>query len=306
MNLKNVIPASIIILLIPVVLLGASAQDVLRRAETADKRLNYKGVKITTVHFADEAVTSKLKVTHLRPNMTRTEYFSPAALAGIVVLQDGINFWKFHPREDAWERMCPKVILSDESECHGFLNHFDLKITGVEKIAGRPAYVVCAIPKRGVESAHRVWVDKEYYIVTGTQAENPDGTVVNSSRYINIEVNPQGISPSLFKVSGRVKQVSEPNDVTFRLMKPSYVPPGYRLIGITSMMVNDFSCAHLQFSNGVNSISLFEHKINTKRQCPPIRSKITNVLDWNYKGFSLTLMSDLSMSELRKIAKSIH
>lgn len=305
MNIKKTVAATIITTILPAILYGASAQDILKRAGTADKRLNYRGIKTTKVRFSNGVVTAKFKVAHMKPDMTRTDYFSPSAIAGIVVLQDGRSFWKYHPRENEWERISPKVLLSNESECNGFLHNFNLKITGTEKIAGRPAYIIYAFPKSGTEAARRVWVDKEHYMIIGMQVESPNGHIMNSSRYTNLSINPRGISPTIFKVTGRVNRQPQSCGVEFKIMKPSYLPSGYRLTGIMNMRVNGYSCAHLQFSNGANSISLFEHKICNEKPTPPIRSRITNVLVWNKRGISCTIMSDLSKSELRKIANSI-
>ena len=304
MKLKNIIYILLAVIIMPSVLFGADARDVMRRAESADKRLNYRGIKITTVNFESGSVTSKLKVVHLRPNLTRTEYYTPSALAGIVVIQNGLDFWKFIPRNKSWEHLCPRVILSDDSYGHGFLTNFNLQIVGSEHVAGRPTYVVQAVPKRGIEYSHRVWVDKEHYFIIRTEAETPNGRILNSSKYLKIDLNPQAISRSNFKVSGKVISQSKVKNVGFKISKPKYLPSGYKLMGITCMRLNGRSCVHLQYSNGVNSISLFEHKFDCYKPSPPIKSRITNIYSWTRRNISYTIMSDLSHLELQKIARS--
>ncbi|OFX17845.1 MAG: hypothetical protein A2Z18_09905 [Armatimonadetes bacterium RBG_16_58_9] len=293
------------ILLVPVVLLAASAQDVLRQAETADKYVSYRGLKTVNVYFGGRHADATLKVLHLKPDKTRAEYFSPILLAGIIVIEDGGSCWKYHPGGRFWEEMPCAQASADVDFGREALANYDVRLLGTDLIAGRSSYVIYAVPKRTDESARRIWVDKEHYLIVATQVETSLGTVVNSSRYTAIDFNPHDVSPSAFKVSGKVvKCAAKPKEIGFRLLKPCYLPKGYKCVGVTGLRINNRICAHTQFTNGANAISLFQRPSDGDSPPVPTNSKITNVYVWTRDGMLFTLMGDIPRAELKKIADS--
>ncbi len=289
----------------PAVVFAASAAEVLKRAEVADKYVSYRGFKTATVHLGACCATATIKVVHLKPDKTRTQYFSPPLLAGVILIQDGPDMWKYHPREDEWEPVRFHGSLPVDVVNQRVFENYDIRLVGTDKIAGRQAYVVQAIPKRRGEPARRLWIDNEHYLIIGTQVESPSGSIVNSSRYLSVEFDPDDISPSVFRVDGKQRRAPKgPQSPTFRVGKPSYLPSGYRVVGMSCLSVNGASSSHLQFSNGVNTISLFQRKSDdtTGRS---IKSKFTNVLTWVRDGMRFTLMGDIAKTELQKIADSV-
>lgn len=279
--------------------------DLLQRASTADKRVDYRGKKIATISFGRNSAHVAMKVVHLRPDMTRTEYFSPDALAGIVVIQNGADLWKYRPRDEAWEQMrcpCPstEVIRSDA------LRNYDVKVVGTDRVAGRLAHVIQAIPRNRGDAAHRVWVDQESHLIVATQVESDTGAVLRSSRYVSLSMNPGDISRSLFRVSGKVVRAPQASQGdTPRVFAPGYLPEGYRLVSTSRIDVNGLCCAHLQYSNGANVISFFQQRASGDAPKGLVNSKVTNVITWVRDGVRLTLMGDISKAELKKIADSV-
>ena len=137
-----------------------------------------------------------------------------------------------------------------------------------------------------------------------TQVEDPRGVVLNSSRYSSIEINPRNISPSLLKVNGRIKNASAPAGCPFKLIRPTYLPRGYKLVGMSMISVNGLSCAHIQFSNGSSVISLFERRTDCESPQAQMTSKTMRVITWARNGVLFTLMGGVPRPELRKMAES--
>ena len=284
---------------------GATPGDLLRRAEEADKNVDYRGIKTATVAFGGRNAVATMKVIHLKPDKTRTIYFAPALLAGIIVIRDGPDGWKYCPKTEVWEPIGQCAMRCADVVRREALRNYDVRLVGTERVAGREAYVIHALPRCGGEAAHRMWVDRQCYLVIGTQTLTGSGAVVRSSRYASLQINPPDIDPSLFEVRGKIKPAAtRASSPGFKVMKPSYVPSGYRLVATTCLSINGCTCAHLQFANGVNTISIFQHK--ACKQMPPrkIESKVTNVLTWARGGMEFTIMGDLPRPELQKIADS--
>lgn len=286
---------------------AATAAEVLKRAEVADRYVSYRGMKLATVQFGRDATRATLKVVHLKPDKTRTEYFAPSLLAGVVMLQDGSEFWRYHPKDKVWEHvgLCGGVSSDDVNRCA--LSNYEVRMVGTDQIAGRSAYVLIATPRRRGETVRRLWIDREHYLVMGVQAESPDGSVLHSSRYTSVDFNPPDISPSLFKVSGKVKRPpAGSKSAGFKAARPSYLPKGYRLVGVSCLSVNGCVSSHTRFSNGVNTISLFQHRSDAESPATQLRSKVASVITWAREGMRFTLMGDISKAELQKMADSIH
>ena len=70
------------------------------------------------------------------------------------------------------------------------------------------------------------------------------------------------------------------------------------------MDVQGNCCVHLQYSNGVNTISLFERRDSRESAPVTVKGKVTHALTWAHEGILYTLMGNIADSELHKIAKS--
>jgi len=302
---KKLILSIIIMALAPSSLFAANATDILHRAETADQYINYRGKKTASVLYDKKTVSAVIKVVHTKPDNTRTEYYSPAPLAGIVMIQDGPNLWKYTPRSHAWEQVRSSALMPYDDNRRGAFDNYDIQLIGTDKVAGRNTYVIREVPKQGKESVHRIWVDTASYVILGTQVINWHGAVVTSSRYTSVEINPKDISPSVFAITGKVKGVPKPGNVDFHVAKPSYLPKGYRMVGKVGVVVSDHCCVHSQFSNGINSISLFQRKCGGDAAPKRLLGKATTVLTWARAGMLYTLIGDIPRAELQKVADSI-
>ena len=286
--------------------LAATPAELLLRSEEADKHVDYRGIKNVTLVLGEQTTVATVKVLHLKPNLTRSVYFSPAELAGTVVIRNGNREWKYRPREDAWEPTGPCPMPGGETVRRSILGSYDVRLVGTERVAGREAYVLQAVPKSHGAHTHRVWVDREYYLVLGTQIETDSGAVLRSSRYLSLQINPGDIDRRLFRVEGKIKPTARPAaDPGFRVMKPSYLPKGYRLEATECLSINGCSCVHSRFTNGVNTVSIFQHKATSQTPSASVDCRVTNSLTWTRGGMRLTIMGDLPRPELQKIADSV-
>jgi negative regulator of sigma E activity len=141
----------------------------------------------------------------MKPDMTRKEYFSPAALAGIIFIQCGPDAWMYSPRDHAWEQARSACRAYSQCDRDDAFDNYEVQLVGSGTVAGREAYVIRAAPRSPGESLHRVWVDKQCYLMLRTQVETIGGTVLSSSKFTSIAVEPRDISPTIFAVSCKAK-----------------------------------------------------------------------------------------------------
>jgi negative regulator of sigma E activity len=302
---RKLLPLLIVLTVVPAVARGMTAADIVCRAYDADRHVSYRGVKSTLVRTNQTDTRATIKVVHLAPDKMRKEYFAPASLAGTVVVQNGRQVWKCDPYDPVWE-----VASSDRygpgrsANCTTALRNYDVKLLGSERVAGRDAYVIRATQKSGSEPRRTIWVDKSCYLVLKTRAESREGVLRSSSGFTSITIDPGDISSGIFAVAGKVESFAAPAGFEFSLQKPSYLPKGYRMIGIAKETANGHPCAHLQFSNGVNTISLFERKCAEIARAPHVPKKLTTVVTWVRDGVLFTLIGEVGSAELKKVADS--
>lgn len=286
--------------------LANDAVDVFRKSQVSDKYVNYRGMKTATLCCGNGETTAVFKVVHLRPDKTRTEYFAPALLSGIIVIHDGPNTWHYSPSHQIWNQIRSLRPRQGESLSEKALGNFSLRIVGFETLAGRPVYQLHASPKTPDEYARRLWIDRDHYLVMGTQVEDASGRVINTSRFTQIEINPSDISPSIFRVSGNVEKSMKPAaSPPFKVVKPTYVPAGYKFIGQSVLMVQDSPCVHLQYSNGASTISLFQRKADSASAAAKVHGKLLNVYTWTSGDIQFTLIGNVPRGELQKMAVSL-
>ena len=301
---KKVLPLLICVLLSQGVVHGANAVSITRRAHDADKQVSYRGTKAICVTVNGKMACSVVKVVHMKPEMTRKEYFSPPAVAGMIVIEKNSKTWKYTPRSHRWETvpsMCPNATQTCSDR---LFDNYNVQLVGSDKVAGRDAYVIKAVPKNAGDSQHKVWVDKKCYLTLGTQVQTATGTVLTSSKFTSITVDPRDISSDAFVVK-KIEPTSMPAHVDFAIRKPSYLPKGYRIVGKAEVTVTHRCCAHLQISNGVNTISLFERRCNKECSALCTPHNLPTMMAWTKRGVHFTLVGDISRVEMQKIASSI-
>jgi len=302
MSVRKYLPGIAGLALLPAVLMAADPAELLRKAEMADKYVSYRGTKSAIVYFNGKMANSCMKVVHLKPDKTRTDFFSPAQLAGVILIHDSDSTWKYSPKKRVWESVSSCVKFNSDEICREVLENFNLTLLDSDVVANRPAYVVLAEPRVENGPSRRMWIDKEYFLVLATEVQTNQGSVVNASKFVRIEMNPPDISPSVFQVNGKVEKVKR-QCKRFRTILPGYLPKGYKFVGSSSLVVGGRCCAHLRFTNGANTISLFQREYDKEAPMQRINSKVTNVLTWARGGILFTLIGDVPSSEMKKIAQ---
>ncbi|MDH7602346.1 MAG: sigma-E factor regulatory protein RseB domain-containing protein [Armatimonadota bacterium] len=297
----------LIILLVCSTAFGANINDILNRAEQAERHVSYRGIKQVIVRSGNgKPLSAKMKVLHIKPDKNRTEYLAPSALAGVVFVRTSRGSCQYDPHEKLWKATPHCSVQCDDQVSENLLRHYLVRLEGTKQIADREAYLVTAFPRHKGEPSHRFWIDKQTYLVVGSETIAGDGTLLRSYRFVSLELNPKDVNPSLFDVRASIKSSSERNTrLNFRVRKPSYLPVGYKLVDARTSHINGQPCSHLRFSNGVNTISLFQRRAekNSGRSAFVVRA--TNVVSWTKDGMLFTLLGDLSRPELERIARSV-
>lgn len=283
--------------------------DPLARSIAAAEVTSYKGVKIAQMVVNGKPTKVRARVYHCRPNRTRTEYIFPPSVTGTVVLRIGTNQWRFSPAQRRWIAESSDTAMESLSLVR---RNYRAREKGESIVAGRPATIIALTPKTPGNPSKTLWLDKRYDLVLQSEWRNPAGQVTSWSKFVEIEYNPRNMPDELFEPPDSAAKRCEQrlNRPPFRVVIPGYVPEGYVLAGVSVLPLGHSRAVHVKYTNGLNTISLFERldeRASERRPAnvPDFRAGVySRAISWRHDGLSFTLIGDLDTDELRKIAQS--
>jgi negative regulator of sigma E activity len=306
---------------------GVDGRTVLRNMLEAEGKVAYTAHQITTL-AKGPALTSEQTIYRDGYRGMRTEYIAPPPLKGEIMADDGRMLAHLIPNAKVLKmrpsRLMALKMRTDQAE-HAF-GHGDLKVelVGRDRIAGRTAYVVEVRPvHRSRGQTRKFWVDAEKWIKLKTEDIGPDGAVASMSYFTRIDFV-DSIPNEKFHIEPppgvRVERETGPallplekaqQAVRFRILKPSYVPSGYKLAGTSLFPFREGKVVALRYTDGVTSFSLFQapgrmldRKFLERLHDGPVRPG-RGIYSWREDGLNLTIVGQLPEDQMRKVAASV-
>lgn len=300
-----------------------TAVDIIKRSRLAEDKCCYTGHLKTTAYTQQGSVSAEVAV-YDNGKKSRMEYVTGPS-KGRVILDDGVHVIRL----DASQRT---AFASEAPECPCqmdlLLANYTPTLQGNAKIAGRECYVIQLKPKSPRDPSKRLWLDKKTMVALKTEKSGANGKLESSTVYTAVDYAKRPAN-ALFAVPAGWKTVhpaDQPNTlaavrkaVGFTPIKPGYVPHSYRFDNY--YLRNTPECkqfAGLRYTNGMNTISIFERKGpcpnegrgrgSCRESCaaclvagnPQVRAAQRSLGD-----LAIIVIGDLSDVELKKIADSI-
>lgn len=302
-------------------------QTVLRRMLNAEGSVAFIARQVTTI-AKKPAITSEQVVYRAGFRGMRTEYTSPPFMKGEIMVDDGRVMSHFIPKTNVIEKRSSRLgdMQIRTAQISEKLNRGQLRIdlVGRDEIAGRTAYVIEIRPEHRPEGRIRkFWVDRENWVKLKTEDIAPNGTVESTSYYTKMSFV-DSIPDAKFRLdrSGvRVKQEEGPSPmmtqkraqqlVRFRILKPSYLPSGFKPIGAAVVPFRGGKSIVLRFSDGVNTFSLFQtpdrilpRRFLDRLEEGPLRSG-RDTYSWRKGNLNLTIVGSLTKEQIKLVADSV-
>lgn len=254
----------------------------------------------------------------------RIEFTSPPMLARELMIDDGKNMYHYMPQKKTMQvfpsrlrEMQSRGRSSSRDFMHGILS---AKVVGRDTVAGRNAYIVEICPARRPSGAKRkFWIDAEKWVKLRTEEIAPDGSVTAKSYFTKITfvasiprskfafTPPAGTKIERIDTHRRMSLKAAGNAAGFTVLKPSYVPPGFKLLGANVMPFRGGKVVVQRYCDGINSFSLFESTVGGKHQGfagKPVGSA-EEIYSWKIGDINLTIVGRISRGTIRRIADSV-
>jgi outer membrane lipoprotein-sorting protein len=344
--------AAVLLVLAAVLISGCtddmSADQIAARMEAKQESIkDFSATMVMTSSFAGETATTRATIMTKTPDKTRSEFIEPAEIAGTVMVRNGSTMWTYDPAKNQVTKM-GLPDMGDEpfemdytSIVKDLMDANDISYKGTENVGGRSTYVIEATPKdeanRKFISKTRVWVDRENWMLLGTEMYDADGNPMVKVEYRDITFN-TGIPDSefIFEVPEGAEVVEESFEdlmpekmtleeasanLTFNLRTPSYLPEGYEF-DHAMVIGGEREVVSLQYTNGDERLYISEWISDDTEQSglrmgdPEMVSingtdgELTsmfgmNTLQWSADGISYSLSGAIEKGELVNVAESI-
>ncbi len=314
-----------------------SPADLLRESIGASRSVSYVG-QLETIRFsASKANATIVRIEHRAPDRTRRWYLAPEALYGDYIITRSTTTWQFDTRR---ERVTTSnnplldVNLAGGNTLGLLYANYRAVPAGGEIVAGRPTKSLVLINNYTGERVARVWIDAETKLVLRKETFHADGSIATSSRFAELRYT-QKIPDEIFStnVPEGYSEVTEADreppsldtdrvarEAGFKPASPADLPEGFALVGASVETVNGTKTVHLNYSDGLRTLSLFENAAGAEAdfgadkprtiklgedEGKVIEHGASTLIAWKEKQLTLTLIGDLSRAELGRIATSV-
>ena len=324
-----------------------SADQIAARMEAKQESIKDFSATMVMTSFAGETETTRAKIMTKMPDKTRSEIIEPAEFAGTLTVRNGSTMWMYDPAKNKVTKM-ELPDMGDEpfemdytSIVKDLMDENDISYKGTENVGGRSTYVIEATPKdeanRKFISKTCVWVDRENWMLLGTEMYDADGNPMVKVEYRDITFN-TGVPDSefIFEVPEGAAVVEKsfedlmPEEMTleearanltFDLRTPSYLPEGYEF-DHAMVTGGEREVVSLQYTNGDERLYLSEWISDDTEQSrlrmgdPEVVSingtdgEFTsmfgmNTLQWSVGGVDYSLSGAIEKDELVNVAESM-
>ena len=315
---------------------GSDARPLIVAAVAAPKHVSFVGQMSSIRSGTTRALAVVSTIEHRAPDETRRTYLAPRVLYGQFVISRGAMSWDVDTNRkrvvvsENKAAVDPVAVVDDIALLDG---NYRAVRTASDSIANRAVDVVDLVSRFTGERAMRLWIDTQTYIVLAKEAYHSDGSLAWRTRFDDIRYTddiPQAIFtaavPQGFEtVHGRsysqtAKLPSAMPDPGFKPITPKYLPDGFALTGAAVSVINEVRNLHVLYSDGIRTLSVFENATNRiadfgsmhsqstsfeGHDAKYVRDGPTTLLAWRERGLAFTLVGDLDLKEMLRIATSV-
>ncbi|MBI3909653.1 MAG: hypothetical protein HY320_01810 [Armatimonadetes bacterium] len=312
-----------------------SGEAILRRAAQAFRRVPYQGRRLTTLWL--EHRTEGIECVEYADGRgrSRVEYLAPRSARGRVIIDDGRNHWQVEPGGHRVFRVDASPLEAEAAwEIPLLMRNYTVALApGRHVVARRDAYKLLLRPKHAGKPHETLWVDRWTYLVLRREARHADGAPARWTTFTDITYHPN-TPPARFEFRppphARIDPAPSPERQQDVLAAQRFIGAPYpfpqRLPSLGferhAALCRDSAgkrTVHLLYDDGIATLSVFMDRqgnhdsIRQGRRVwiggQPAWLKTDHhfaVLRWAARGLRYTVVGDLTVDALLKVAHDLN
>jgi negative regulator of sigma E activity len=314
-----------------------NADELVRAATEAPKRVSYVGEVQSTRWGASQSVSTIVRIEHASPYSTRRTYLAPQAVYGEYTVTRGPKTYDFDVHRQTVltsENLAPDNAVAYNNNIALVFANYTAVEGPQEAVAGRPAQTVSLINRHTGERVMRLWIDAQTKIVLAKESYTSDGSLATRMRFDEIrytgdipgDIFSTDVPAGFHAIAGR--RFAQPStdiaaavrNAGFTPVGPRYLPEGFSLISADTSDIKGVKSLHLLYSDGLRNLSLFQNASNAAADFGNLRPSTisfeghdaqyvkdgpTTLLAWREHGLAFALVGDLDVKEFVEIAISV-
>lgn len=313
----------------------APSADELLDAVVDPPEVAYQGRLLLVHWFGKHSRAEEVAIYRLPPDKTRRDFLSPDGSSQRIIVDNGDHEQVRLPRQrkilegDAAKTY--EKVMPAETERQLLEKNYQMSVSGPQKVAGRPAWVLELKPNMPGKPWQRFWLDAETKIILENKRFLPGKRFAELSRFTRFQktsppeelfsldvasgtrIEAQGLAPDFMSLQ-------QLNEATGSAMSfPSSLPGGFEFESADFMRLRGRTVRHVRYTDGLAIVSIFETdkpvllpKQGTKIVYNPSTGpsalrlvSVGEVLNWKRGRKHYTVMSDVSRELLLAIESQL-
>ena len=289
----------------------------MRRMSVAANERNYDGVFV----YQRGTHTDSMRIIHRADNGNSMERLVSLSGNAREVLRNGERVICIFPEDQAVlvEESQPKQILPTTFSLplESMAEHYQFRILGSDRIAGRETRVVAIEPKGPYRYGYRLWIDEESSLLLKSNIVDAGGAALEQILFTQITL-PESIPDELLEpdISGRgytwVTYEEMETDAGSRQddrWAVQWLPAGFRMSDqqMQSMSASRTPVYHMVYTDGLAMVSIFVEKLDQQDEQLRGFSSMgaVHVFSTMFLDYQITVVGEVPAATVSEIAASI-
>lgn len=198
-------------------------------------------------------------------------------------------------------------------------DYYDLKIIGIDRVAGREAFLLLVVPRDKFRHGYQLWLDRESSLLLKSELVDNQGRIVERLQFTSLDIGPlSGDARSHLKrrpsgVDSTVVVNNQPDPLQSPMSwEAGWLPGGFVLHSraVRSSPVSEHAVDALTFSDGVASFTLFVEPDETGLLSQASErigalSAVAKIYREGDQYFHVTVMGDIPLGTAERVAVSV-
>ena len=212
----------------------------------------------------------------------------------------------------------PLVPMLDRFQSGVSGDHYDVKIVGIDRVAGREAYLLVVVPKDRFRHGYQLWLDRQSSLLLKSELVDSQGMIIERLQFTSLDIGPlsedarshlvhRPTAVDATDVDGQPDSAQAPIS-----WETGWLPEGFVQYGraVRSSPVGEHAVDALTFSDGVASFTIFVEPdesglLSQASEKIGALSAVAKIYREGDQYFHVTVMGDIPLGTAERVAVSV-